>query len=151
MAAKRIPVETRFWQSVLVGAGDDCWEWMGPPDVFGYGNIKVDGRNAKAHRVAYELLVGPIPDGLILRHRCDNPSCVRPSHLEPGTQVDNIKDRDERGRTCKGERHYAVKLTDQQVQELRALYVFGETQVGLARRFRISQSQVSNIIRQESR
>jgi len=70
--------------------GDECWEWIGATSG-GYGGLKVDGRMAKAHRLVYELLVGPIPDGLELDHLCRNTSCVKPSHLEPVTHAENVR------------------------------------------------------------
>ena len=75
-----------------VTIGDGCWEWTGyrKPQGYGqYGNGR-DGSPVKAHRFAYELLVGPIPDGLELDHLCRNPSCVRPDHLEPVTHRENM-------------------------------------------------------------
>jgi HNH endonuclease len=78
-----------------------CWEWNGNRHRNGYGMF--DAKNlgyvhAKAHRVVYEHRVGPIPDGLELRHTCDNPPCVNPEHLLPGTHAENMADMVERGR-----------------------------------------------------
>ena len=69
--------------------GDGCWEWTASKPR-GYGQLMVDGRMRRAHRVVYETFVGPIPEGLVLDHLCCNPSCVRPDHLEPVTQVENV-------------------------------------------------------------
>lgn len=80
-----------------------CWEWNGKRNDSGYGifNARLIGyEDARAHRVVYEHLVGPIPDGLHLRHHCDNPPCVNPDHLEPGTPAQNMADMVERGRHC---------------------------------------------------
>ncbi len=66
-----------------------CWCWLGKPNKLGYGAIQVDHRSRPAYRVGYELLVGPVPDGLVLDHLCRVPICVRPSHLEPVTQAEN--------------------------------------------------------------
>lgn len=73
--------------------GDDCWEWTGAHNPGGYGRIGGGGKRGPsllAHRVLYERMVGPIPDGLTLDHLCRNPSCVRPDHLEPVTNRENI-------------------------------------------------------------
>lgn len=83
----------RFWSKVT--KSDHCWEWTAATDGGGYGAYfvrKVDGRTvlARAHRWAYEELVGPIPDGLVLDHLCRNRRCVNPAHLEPVTQGVNI-------------------------------------------------------------
>lgn len=81
--------ERRFWQNVSKSAG--CWEWQGAVMGGGYGAIKVEGRRVPAHRFAYELLVGPIGEGLEIDHLCRNRSCVNPEHLEPVTRSVNVK------------------------------------------------------------
>jgi hypothetical protein len=78
------------WIWTRVTIGDGCWEWSGPITKKGYGNYKVDGIQ-QAHRVAYTMLVGPIPEGLALDHLCLNHLCVRPSHLEPVTFAENTR------------------------------------------------------------
>lgn len=82
------PVLDRMADKFLVG--DDCWPWIGSASAQGYGRIYVhpDGPR-QAHRVLYEIMVGPIPDGLQLDHLCKNPACVRPDHLEPVTGAEN--------------------------------------------------------------
>jgi hypothetical protein len=82
------PVE-RFWRYVEKSPG--CWVWTGVRDEKGYGRHHVGRRLIKAHRYAYELLVGPIPDGLVIDHLCRNPSCVNPEHLEPVTSAENTR------------------------------------------------------------
>lgn len=69
---------------------DDCWNWTGSRTASGYGRLKVAGKMRRAHRLTYELLVGPIPEGLVLDHLCRNRLCVRPTHLEPVTERENI-------------------------------------------------------------
>lgn len=85
--------EERFWHKVDRRGVDDCWQWLAYSDPRGYGSFgKRTGDEwtiVKAHRFAYESMVGPIPDGLTLDHLCRNPSCVNPSHLEPVTQAVN--------------------------------------------------------------
>lgn len=95
----------RFRARVRVSS--ECWEWTGGRYWDGYGHLRHMGRSLKAHRVAWELFCGPIPAGLSVLHRCDNPPCVRPDHLWLGTQSDNIKDMVNKGRNVapKGERH----------------------------------------------
>lgn len=75
-----------------------CWLWLGAVVESGYGQIDVQGKFVRAHRAVYEVLVGPIPVGAYLLHRCDVPSCVNPSHLYAGDQKRNIQDAIERGR-----------------------------------------------------
>jgi hypothetical protein len=81
--------EERFWAHV--DKGSDCWLWTAScAGGTGYGQIYADGRPQLAHRFAYELLVGPIPDGLVIDHLCRNRACVNPAHMEPVTQRENI-------------------------------------------------------------
>ena len=82
----------RFWAKVDVGSPDECWEWTGAKTGKGYGNFTITPHSlwACAHRVAYEVLVGPIPDGLFIDHLCRNRACVNPSHMEPVTNKVNI-------------------------------------------------------------
>lgn len=87
MPAHRVPLEIRFWQKV--DKSDECWLWIGARHPLGYGHIKIDGQVASAHRVAYELARGAIPDGLVVDHLCRVPSCVNPEHLEAVTMTEN--------------------------------------------------------------
>lgn len=80
--------EERFWKRVSVG--DGCWEWKGGTQSTGHGRFYAARKAVPAHRFAYEMMVGPIPDGLVIDHLCRNARCVRPDHLEPVTQRENI-------------------------------------------------------------
>lgn len=82
-----VSVAERFWPKVE--KTDSCWPWRGSVDRKGYGRLRVDGRTALAHRIGYELCVGPIPEGLTLDHLCRNRGCVNPAHLEPVTHREN--------------------------------------------------------------
>ena len=92
-------LEDRFWPKVKKSNG--CWEWTGWRNWAGYGYlgaVRGRGKLLGAHRVSYELNIGPIPHGLHVMHRCDNPPCVRPDHLELGTRSDNMSDAGRKGR-----------------------------------------------------
>lgn len=92
---KKTPRDERFWQKVE--KTDTCWLWRGSKNTTGYGQLRTD-RLEKAHRISWEIHNGPIPDGLAVLHACDNPPCVNPSHLWLGTQADNARDRQAKGR-----------------------------------------------------
>jgi len=93
----------RFWAKVMPTGF--CWEWTGGKNAQGYGNFNANRTTHRAHRVAYELMVGPIPAGLVIDHLCRNPSCVNPDHLEPVTPRENTM----RGRAPKLLRQLATK------------------------------------------
>ena len=102
MARAAVPLDVAFWAKVEKRTGTDCWKWLGDPSRAGYGSLRVGGRNRLAHRVSYVLANGPIPSGMLVCHRCDNPSCVNPAHLFLGTHGDNTRDAIQKGRLDPG-------------------------------------------------
>lgn len=98
-----------------------CWIWIGSLTAKGYGQVSWHGSNEKrAHRLFYELHVGPIPLGVCVLHKCDTPACVNPDHLRLGSKTENAKDRDSRGRMARGERNGRAKVTEADVLAIRA-------------------------------
>jgi hypothetical protein len=91
--------EEAFWARV-VKTGDGCWQWTGVTNEWGYGRL-VPPHNVLAHRFSWTLHFGAIPEGMLVCHTCDNPSCARPGHLFLGTVADNNRDRDAKGRAAK--------------------------------------------------
>ena len=127
-----------------------CWEWRGYTSG-GYGRIYLGGKVERAHRVAYETWVGPIPPGMVVRHKvCDNPPCINPEHLLVGTQADNMTDRDMGGRriASRGSASSSAKLTDQEAANIRNDYAGGLlTQYMLAAVYGVSQGTIGRVVR----
>ncbi len=98
-----------------------CWEWQGAVlKSGGYGILTHKQKSIRVHRYVYEQFKGKIPDGLLLCHRCDNPPCCNPDHLFPGTDDDNMKDAQSKGRIPRGMDRYNAKLTDDDVLRIRS-------------------------------
>ncbi|WP_152203604.1 HNH endonuclease [Georgenia thermotolerans] len=136
----------RFRKFVPTTDPSQCWEWQSVRNPSGYGKFWLNGRTDLAHRVSYKLHHGPIPPGIHVRHTCDNPPCVNPSHLLLGTGKDNARDALERGRYRRGASNGRAKLTPQQVSEIRTGWHRGETQVSMARRFGVSRSAIQWVL-----
>ncbi len=147
-------LEERFWAKVAKLGPNDCWDWRGSENGHGYGHTRTvtNGvvKDVYAHRLSYEIHNGPIPEGMFVCHRCDNPRCVNPSHLFLGTAKDNVHDMICKGRNnrvpVKGVDCGTSKLTEEQVSAIRRRYACGERQVDLAADFSIGQSTVSAIV-----
>lgn len=154
-SAKKAGASERLFARV-VKLDSGCWEWQGYRMPFGHGQIQGDdGKVTTTHRVAWSSVHGPVPEGLVVRHRCDNPPCCNPDHLEVGTAADNTNDALVRGRFAVGERHPNTRLTDQQVHEIRAEYrVFTipgrrgrhSNKADLAERYGVSKSHIKEIV-----
>lgn len=141
------PME-RFWSQVK--KTDDCWLWTGRC-LRGYGQLSMGSRKAGikgTHRVSWELHHGPIPKGLSVLHKCDNPACVRPDHLFLGTQQDNLQDmrNKKRNRTALGEKTGNVTLTAEVVLEIRRLHALGVVPKAIAAQFSIERSLVYQVV-----
>jgi hypothetical protein len=146
-------VEERFWRYVDQSSGE-CWLWTGAKQWAGYCLIGAGGAGAPmwlAHRLSYTIHHGPIPEGLMVLHGCDNPSCVNPAHLTAGTHAENIKQAYDRGLLVspfkKGAAHHAAVLTEENVREIRSSPL---KSAQLARAFGCSTSTISALRRGET-
>ena len=115
-----------------------CWEFQGAKDKDGYGKIRVGSSIDRAHRVTYSIYHGLVPDGHVVRHRCDNPPCCNPAHLETGTHEENMQDMVERGRHVGN-----AKLNFDQVTAIRRSRLRGVSIASLAARYGVSESTIS--------
>jgi hypothetical protein len=160
----------RFWSKVDIRGPDDCWEWCAARR-HRYGVFSYLGRPVLSHRLSWELTNGPIPAGLHVCHKCDNPPCVNPAHLFPGTPHDNMQDAARKGRNGKhtrpdriargdehparlrpeclarGERSGNAKLTVSQVLAIRASDM---SQRALARAYGVTRGNIRAIIRRNT-
>lgn len=145
------PNDVKFWEKVDKKGPNDCWPWTGAKHPFGYGKLWVylPERVCKpAHHVSLMLHGISIPQGSVVMHKCDNPSCVNPNHLGFGTQKDNIADKVSKGRQPVGDKHHNTTISDQDV-----LYIRQSSKTGraLALELGVSPSAISNIRRYKKR
>ena len=114
-----------FWTRVAIGGLDECWNWKGYQEKeTGYGKVFYDGRLNGAHRYAYISSRGPIPDGMLVCHRCDNRLCQNPTHLFVGTYTDNNRDMISKGRFRWVKPTGRARITEDDVRKIRSMWVF---------------------------
>lgn len=116
---KRRPIDVLFHQK-YEATDEGCWEWGGARDRDGYGIFTYAGKNYRAHKLALELDGRPVPNGKYACHKCNNPCCVRPSHLYPGTPTQNMEDAKANGTIRMGEQVHFSKLTEKDVAAIRS-------------------------------
>lgn len=145
----RKPLRVRLWARIEKNKPNECWPWTGGRCPRGYGRIGNDDKKMKnvlTHRAAYEDAIGPVPEGMNVLHRCDNPPCCNPAHLWIGTRADNNADMAAKGRAYngdrKGEKNGYAKLTSKQAAKIRAAK---GSQGSIAAKYNVSQSTVSLI------
>lgn len=168
-----------YFRARVTVSDSGCWEWAMSRFRSGYGqlHIKEGGKNRSclAHRIAYETMKGPIPEGLFVMHGCDNPCCVNPDHLSIGTATENMRDMVRRGRAPfgdkngarkypekmqrgdahytrrqpesvrRGSQHHNVKLNEDTVREIKRRLLSGEKQAAIASDYGVVREAVSSI------
>jgi len=128
--------ETWFWTRAK--QNKECWEWPGSKDSGEYGQARVDGRRKGTHQIAWELTNGPIPEGMMVLHRCDNPPCCNPKHLYLGTHANNMDDMVKRKRQPR-------KLTEAQVFEIKKSLLKKKSMRSIAKEHGVSHQTIFNI------
>src|SRR5580704_14080817 len=138
-------IENRFWGYVKRGAPNECWPWTRSCFKFGHGRFWINGKTRQAHRIAWALSHGSLADDVCVLHRCDNPPCCNPAHLFLGSQIDNMLDRDAKGKAPIGERNGRAILNAKSVFEIRKL-AGTITQAELAINYGVSPATISLVI-----
>jgi hypothetical protein len=142
------PLTKRFWSKAEVTDLFKCWNWTSTKNHTGYGQFSIGRKGKKlAHRLAWQLTCGSIPQGKCVLHRCDNPKCVNPAHLFLGSQQDNIDDMVSKGRhgDARGVNNGRSKLTEQDVLTVRSLSEQGINQLVIAAKFNVHRSAIYKI------
>lgn len=145
---KRQPrtLEEAYALHTVPGHEDECWLWQGYIGQNGYGYAHIDYKDWLAHRLSFAVNKGPIPDGLLVLHKCDNPPCVNPKHLFLGTHQDNMTDKVRKGRQPRGEQNSNVKLNDQLVAQIRQeLAERTQTNTAIAMRYGVGRKAIDAI------
>jgi len=138
----------RFHEKWVLNKETGCWEWIASLAGRGYGQIKCPGerQNIYAHRLSWRIHFGEIPEGMYVCHACDNPKCVRPSHLFLGTSEDNHRDMKAKDRHLRGSRNAVAKLTEEKVRQIHRLAQQGVSQGSIAKAFKVRQSTIWKIL-----
>lgn len=139
------PIENRLRHHGWTVTDEGCWEWGASRNKKGYGTLGTMGQGTLVHRLAYELWVGPIPDGMKILHRCDNPPCMNPEHLRAGTQAENVTDMVEKGRLAVGTAR-AAKLSESDVVDIRWAYKMGASIPDLVVAYPVGYTAIRDIV-----
>lgn len=147
----------RFWSNVSISTDtNNCWEWKISKRRFGYGRFKLNKHTCVSSRVSFTICNGNIPEGMLVCHKCDNPSCCNPTHLFLGTVKDNTQDMLSKKRNNSkvphinsiGQLNHQSKLTEEQVLEIRRLYILPNhlSQRQLGKIYNVSKNAIKLII-----
>ncbi len=151
---KTVPIEKRFWKKIDIKDSIECWEWKAVKNNKNYGQVSFNGKMELAHRVMWILVNGEIPDNLCVLHKCDNPSCVNPSHLFLGTKRDNSNDMVAKGRRIyiayRGIDNGSAVLTEEDVLKIRELHHSGISQHKIAKIYGRGVSTIHHIVKRQT-
>ena len=125
---------------------NECWVWMGYKSSNGYGRFKLNNKYDIAHRAAFILWKGDIPEKMVIRHTCRN-KCVNPAHLQMGTHSENQRDRIRDGTNPIGVRNNNAKLEDDDIREIKQRYAAGETFASIRRAYGVWYTTIVSICR----
>lgn len=131
-------IEEKFNKHVTKHDANKCWDWKGAICKDGYGKLYDAGNWRRAHRISYKLFIGPIPEGFLVCHRCDNRICVNPAHLFIGTDEDNMIDKVKKGR-------HSYKLFEKDILEIRKRCSEGGVKTELAKEFGVTAGYIGHI------
>lgn len=142
----------RFWNKVIISDPEECWNWTAGTQSQGYGSFGIaPGKIALAHRLAYELENGEIPDGMCVMHTCDNRLCCNPAHLKLGTRADNNKDMISKHRHAFGIRNGNAVLTDLDVINMRSDYRDGDCMLrNLSTKYGVHKETIRSVVEGKS-
>ncbi len=156
---RRVLAKTNKNGPIVVEALGPCWEWTGSTFRTGYGCVNLGGKIITAHLASWLVAGNQRPErGFELCHRCDNRKCVNPSHLFIGTRSDNMRDAVRKGRTVqqahpermrRGSRHHNSKLTESQVESIRAKFALGASAQALSAEFGVTDTTISYIVKRK--
>lgn len=132
-------ISTNFWKYVDIAGPGECWDWLAGQHDAGYGRFRLDDKTIFAHRHAYTLIKGPIPEGMQVCHTCDRPECCNPDHLFLGTTADNMRDACKKGRK-------AIKLTEEAVRDIRASERSGTPRQVIAKKYGVTVGLICRIV-----
>lgn len=146
MSGKSRPLQELFWERTI--KTKECWFWTGHKNPLGYGKLCRNNQKTcyYAHRLSWEFHNGPIPEGMCVLHKCDNPACVRPKHLFLGTRLDNNNDMFTKRRHCYGSRTNTAKLKEADITFIRKSPCTCEED---ASKYGVSKQEISRIRRRE--
>ena len=151
LRCKEHTLADRFWDYVDIKGKDECWEWKGSKTAANYGLMWFNGELQYAHRLSLEMDGRPVPSKWYACHRCDNPPCVNPKHLFPGSPRDNSLDMVSKNRHLHGETHPFAKLSSVDVDTIRQMAEENILLVEIAEQFGIHPSYVATIVNRYAR